>query len=37
MTLNTNPLEIESAQLNPGKIMIGNKQTIELAKTADFD
>ncbi len=37
MTLNTNPLEIESAQLNPGKILIGNKQTIELSKQADFD
>ena len=37
MTLNTNPLEIECAQLNPGKILIGNKQTIELSKQADFD
>lgn len=37
MTLNTNPLEIECAQLEPGKILIGNKQTIELKKTADFD
>jgi len=38
MTLNDNPLHLEAAALDPGSLLIGNKQKIDLRRDAnDFD
>jgi len=37
MTLNNEALPVESAQLNPGRILIGQKKTVDLTRQPDFD